>query len=152
MKKPRRAWIIQGQCDGEMGKGGQELRIWIIFSTHCHITDIELCFNMKIHFIHVCNQIRISYMYVNNQANIRVYMCLQHPHTHFMRGASGGTAVIGRETPGRGWVRGTRARWGGKPGVPFNHHTIVLTKASGGRSHISPLPENVAKINTLTSS
>lgn len=57
---------------------------------------------------------------------------------------------MGRETPGRGWVRGTRARWGGRPGEPFSHHTIVLTKASGGRSHISPLPENVDEANPIT--
>lgn len=59
---------------------------------------------------------------------------------HFIRGANGGTAVIGRDTPGRELVRGTRAKCGGRPGVPFSHHTIVLTRASGGRSHISPLP------------
>lgn len=57
---------------------------------------------------------------------------------------------MGRETPGRGWVRGTRARWGGRPGEPFSHHTIVLTKASGGRSHISPLPENVDEVKPIT--
>lgn len=60
--------------------------------------------------------------------------------THFISGAMGGTAVIGRETPGSEFVRGARARWGGRPGAPLSHHTIVFTRGSGGCSHGSPLP------------